>query len=354
MKKGQIIRLTLTFLFAFLFFSGCTPSQTPSEGGKQAKEGELPKSQTEAHKSLPDYLQKLLENLKEPSTIFVAANNSRGDVVAIDSSSDKEIWRVPFQGEIFNLALKPDGSELYVSSEKSKKIYILDLDKKKIVGSLSFKDGPSFIAFMPDGTKAYVTHYPADYISVIDVAKKEIVKTIKAGKHPVVIAITYDGKKAYVGHSIFVDFSKQKTMKIRGITVPVGLPSFSEGPKEVTIIDLSKDEVEARLSVPGLCNGIAVRPDNKLVYAAISSVDVSGIMGGKIKKGKEDTILVIDIDTNKVVAKIKFEPGSGPKAIAFTPDSKKAYAICGVRDDATVIDAQRHKIIKRIPLKLGG
>lgn len=336
------------FFLVFLLVSGCTPSKTPSEGGKQAK------SQTEAGEKLPDYLQKLIENLKEPSTIFVAANNGSGNLVAIDSSIDKIIQRFNFPAGIINLALKPDGTDLYVTADKAKKIYVFDLKTNKIKKTLNFKDEPSLIAFLPDGSKAYVTNYSSDSVSVIDTEKKEVVKTIKVGKHPTVIAITYDGKKAFVGHSLFIDFSKQKTMKIRGITVPAGLPSFSEGSKEVTIIDLDKDEVEARLLTNGFCSGLAVRPDNSLVYAAISSVDVSGIMSGNIKKGKEDTVLVIDVGSNKVVTKIKFEPGSGPKAVAFTPDSKKAYAICGVKDDLTVIDAQKHEIIKKMPLKLGG
>ncbi len=78
-------------------------------------------------------------------------------------------------------------------------------------------------------------------------------------------------------------------------------------------------------------------------------------MSGNIKKKKEDALLVIDVNkSNKGITKIKFEPCSGPKAVAFTPDSKKVYVICWLRDDATVIDAQAHRIIKRVPLKLGG
>ncbi len=78
----------------------------------------------------------------------------------------------------------------------------------------------------------------------------EIIKTIKVGKHPTVIAIAYDGKKAFVGHSLFVNFSRQKTMKIRVIT-------------------LDDDEVEANLPTNGFCNSLAVSPDNDLLYAAI-------------------------------------------------------------------------------------
>lgn len=352
--KNQFGKLFISFFLVILLLCSCAPSRTPSEGGKQAREGKPKSSQAETEEKLLDYLQKLIENLNESSTIFVAVNNGSGDLVAIDPSTGKVARLSAFPEEIINLALKPDGTELYVTSGKAKKVYIFDLKANKIVKTINFKDEPYSVAFLPDGTKAYVTNYSSDLVSIIDTKKTEIVKTIKVGKHPTTIVITYDGRKAFVGHGMFVDFSRQKTMKIRGITVPVGLPSFSEGSKEVTVIDLDEDEVKAHLSINGFCNGLAVRPDNSLVYAAISSVDVSGVLSGNIKKGKEDLILAIDTDTNKLVGKIKFESGSGPKAVAFTPDSKKAYAICGTRDDATVIDAQEHKIIKKIPLKLGG
>jgi len=43
-----------------------------------------------------------------------------------------------------------------------------------------------------------------------------------------------------------------------------------------------------------------------------------------------------------------------PQSLAFTPDGKKAYIVCGAEDQAVVIDAENHEIKTTIALDLGG
>lgn len=51
---------------------------------------------------------------------------------------------------------------------------------------------------------------------------------------------------------------------------------------------------------------------------------------------------------------IEFKEGIGFKSIAFTPDGRKAYVICGVLDDAIVLDAQKREVTGEIKINLGG
>lgn len=284
----------------------------------------------------------------------MAANNSTGHLDIIKSSSDKKIKSIPLKTNVFDVAVTPDGSELYAASYQDNKVFIIDLKTNKTTKTLKLKDSPAKIAFRPDGSKAYITHYASNYFSIIDTKQKKVVKTVKVGKHPAVIAVSFDGSKAYVGHSLYIDTKKMKTTKIMGKEVPVAMPSLSEGSKEIDVIDLNKDKVIATIPTRGLCSGLAVRPDDAVVYAALSSIDVTGMLAGKSQKGLKDSVAVTDMNKDKIIKEIKFDQGSGPKAVAFTPDMKKAYTICGARDDAIVLNARTHKIIKRIPLGLGG
>jgi YVTN family beta-propeller protein len=352
MNRKTSLLLVIVVLFA-LFIFGCfkqTKTTSTSQPGAEKKAS----SKSQAGKEEASFYEKLASHLNDPAFIYAAANNGTGHADIIKSSNDKKIKAISLKAIIFDVEVTPDGSELYASSYEDNKVLIIDLKTNKTTKILKLKDGPASIAFRPDGSRAYITHYASNYLSIIDTKQKKVVKTVKVGKHPAAIAISFDGSKAYVGHSLYMDTKNMKTTKIMGVEVPISMPSFSEGSKEIDVIDLDKNRVIATIPTRGFCNGLAVRPDDAVVYATLSSIDPAGLLAGKSQKGLKDSVAIIDTKKNKIVSEIKFDQGSGPKAVAFTPDMKKAYAICGARDDAIVINAQTHKIIKRIPLGLGG
>jgi YVTN family beta-propeller protein len=351
LKKRVEFFILICLLFSLPLISSCFKLvQKESETKKSEKKAQ----KEEGKKETPSYIEELSSHLSDPPLIYVAKSNGGGGVSIINSQNDSKASLISLKDRINIVAMKPDGSELYATSSESNKIFIIDLKTKKIAKTIESEDEPFDIAFHPDGSKAYVTHYGSQYVSVIDTQKKEVVKTIQVGKHPASIAITFDGKKAYVGHSMYISLKGVKKRKIRGVEVPIGMPEFSEGSKILSVIDLDKNAVVQEIPIKGHCSGIAVRPDDAIVYVTVSSVDVSGIMGGKVQKGLKDSLAVIDTSANKITSEIEFDQGSGPKAVAFTPDMKKAYAICGASDSAYVVDAKKHKILRKIPLGLGG
>lgn len=348
-KRKVEFFILICLLFSLPLLSGCFKTAQ--------KESEIQKSEKKAQKEekkKPSYIEELSSRLSDPPLIYVAKSNEGGGVSVIDSQKESQTPLISLKDKISIAEVKPDGSELYATSFEKNKIFVIDLKTKKVVKTIKSKDEPADIAFHPDGSKAYITHYGSNYISVIDTQKREVVNTIQVGKHPASIAITFDGKKAYVGHSMYVSFKGVKKIKVRGVEVPAEMPKFEEGTKSIFVIDLDKNAVVKKIPLKGYCTGIAVRPDDAIVYATVSSVDVSGIMKGKSQKGLKDSLAVIDTSANKITHEIRFDQGSGPKAVAFTPDRKKAYAICGVKDSAYVVDAKKHKILKKVPLGLGG
>lgn len=337
--RKRVVKLLISGLFISLLFSSLSCKTVTKQVEKAAKKVKK-----------VTYKDRLAKRLDDPPSVFAASNDGSGHLVIVDSQTDEKQTSIPVEGKVYNVAMRPNGSELYATSYENNKIFIVDLKENKVVKTLESKDEPLAIAFHPDGTKAYVTHIASNYISVIDTDKKEIETTIEVEKQPATLAISFDGKRAYVGHSMRME--GMETQTIYGMSVK--MPKFVEGSKNIVVVDLEKNEKAASIPSKGNCSGVAVNPDDSIVYATTSSIDVAGMMAGKSMEGLKDAIAVIDTSENKVIKEIEFELGSGPKAIAFTPDGKKAYAVCGAKDDATAINADKHEIITRIPLGLGG
>ncbi len=71
---------------------------------------------------------------------------------------------------------------------------------------------------------------------------------------------------------------------------------------------------------------------------------------GFISSGRDSMIIVFNLNTDKVIDKVK-STGANPDAILFDPFSNKVFAFNGRSSDATVIDAVTHKVVATIALE---
>jgi DNA-binding beta-propeller fold protein YncE len=90
------------------------------------------------------------------------------------------------------LALTPNGSELWFTSMPDSSVYIYDLRKQSIVGSVPTGDGPNWIVFSPDGKLAAVSNTDSTDVSMIDVGKRVEVARTKVGAAPKRLAVGPD------------------------------------------------------------------------------------------------------------------------------------------------------------------
>jgi outer membrane protein assembly factor BamB len=101
----------------------------------------------------------------------------------------------------------------------------------------------------------------------------------------------------------------------------------------VMVIDLETDKVVGDIpNTPGV-HGIAVAPELNLGYTS---------------NGKSDTSTIFDLKTLKVLGEVK--TGGNPDAIIYEPISKKVLTFNGRSKDATVFDAVSGKLAHTIPL----
>jgi hypothetical protein len=85
-----------------------------------------------------------------------ASRPSLGDVVAIDLSTRKCVWRTDVEGfRADHAALSPDGRTLLVSATRARKVHAIDTASGEIVGGFPSGDEPHENRFSEDGARIY-------------------------------------------------------------------------------------------------------------------------------------------------------------------------------------------------------
>jgi hypothetical protein len=101
----------------------------------------------------------------------------------------------------------------------------------------------------------------------------------------------------------------------------------------VMVVDLDTDKVVGDITnTPGV-HGIAVAPE---------------LNRGFTSNGRDNTSTIFDLKTLKVLGQVK--TGKNPDAISYDPASKRVFTFNGHSKDATVFDAVTGMVVQTIPL----
>ncbi|MDQ7823723.1 MAG: hypothetical protein RDV48_13070 [Candidatus Eremiobacteraeota bacterium] len=353
-------RFLAALLLAFHLFS-CTPGGTGgisppppaatsspvlSTGSPGARPTESPGKVGEHWKEV------LASRLKTaPGLVYCSAGDASPLVKVIEGKEHKVKEKWPSETIKYHLALRPDGTELWCTPpywEFGKgllRLPLMVMNPKN--GAIMEKipcPGAVMTAFTPDSEKAYVSLIASSTVEVYDVKTRKKTGAIDAGKHPKSLCVSFDGRRLYVGHSSAVTADT--------VTTPQGikLPRVDTGSEYVTVIDTASDKVTEKIAVKGIPAGLALKPDGSLLYASVNNVVRKPYTA--LTKGP---VAVIDTAGGKIIRTITY-PGTHPISdLAYTPDGKKVYGICGgLQDSAFVFDAEKHVLKKVIALDVGG
>jgi YVTN family beta-propeller protein len=300
----------------------------------------------------------------EPGSIYNAVGYEPNALSRFGAADNKRTAQWSVGWRLKWVAMKPDGSEVWCTPETwdmtkgvlDRPLAVIDPASGKVKATVSARH-PGKIAFSPDGSRVYVTLVLDDAVAVYDSASRAEIARIPVGKHPLAISVSFDGARAYVTHGSAVVGKAHVTNLGK---VKIATPKLEAGSEYLAIIDLEANAVVSRVELGGFSSGVAVSPNGSLVYATVSSVDPAAVGGGGKKtptadgKPRWDGVAAISTADARVIKRMEFADKSGPSGVAFTPDGKKAYAICGASDSATPIDAVNHRLGKGIVLKLGG
>jgi len=229
-------------------------------------------------------------------------------VSVIDTATNNVTATVSVGSSLVGIAVNPDGTKVYVTSWNKQTVSVIDTATNKVTATVPAEWRPSGITFSPDGTKAYVTISGNNIISVIDTATNTVTATVPVGSSPDGVAATPDGKKIYVANS---------------------------GDNNVSVIDTVNNTVTASVKVGRFPHGVGVTPDGTKVY--VTNAEKGG------------AVSVIDTSTNTIIATL-YVSLSSPVGVSVTPDGKKVYVANRGSNTVSVIDTATNTVTVTIPV----
>jgi YVTN family beta-propeller protein len=267
-----------------------------------------------------------------------------------------------------NMALSPDGKEIYVTCEASHTIIVVNVRDLQKVAEIEVGHHPTDVTFSPDGTRAYVSNRLDDTVTVVDVPSRKVFTTIAVGDEPHGVLTDASGKNLYVLNTSADSISVIDTATLREIKrisasrspwslslspdgsliyVTNNLSRFVEfrtpSMSEVTAIDTAGAVVRDRFVVPAanLLQGVDWHPSGKFALITLNRtknlVPMTRLLQGWTitngfgivwKDGRVDQVLLD-------------EPGMcfpDPADVAITPDGRLALVTSSGSNRIAVID----------------
>jgi YVTN family beta-propeller protein len=156
-------------------------------------------------------------------------------VLAVDTRSQQVVGRAEVGKRPKGIAISPDGNTLYVSDEASDAVTEIDSQTFAIRRTISVGWRPVGLVTDRAGTTLYVANTLGDDVSVIDLPTGSEKKRLHAGRFPEYVTLSRDGSRVYIANLL-------------ARLGPPDQPPVSE----LTVIDTAKQQVAARLDVPGV------------------------------------------------------------------------------------------------------
>ena len=270
-----------------------------------------------------------------------------------------------------NMALSPDGEEIYVTCEASHTIIVVSVPKLQKVAEIAVGHHPTDVTFSPDGTRAYVSNRLDDTVTVVDVPSRKVLATIPVGDEPHGVLTDASGKHLYVLNTsadsiLVIDTITLK--EIKRLTASRSPWSLSRSPdglliyvtnnlsrfvnfrtpskSEVTAIDTAGAVIQDRFVVPAanLLQGIDWHPSGKFALITLNRTKnlvpmtrllqgwtITNGLGIVWKDGRVDQVLLD-------------EPGMcfpDPADVAITPDGKLALVTSSGSNRIAVVDVPK-------------
>jgi YVTN family beta-propeller protein len=136
------------------------------------------------------------------ATRMYACNIGGDSMTIIERGANPTTWNetvIPVGKGPEGFDVSPDGREIWTAHSRDGGVSIIDLEQKKVVGTIDLKTQRSNrLKFTPDGKLALVTDLDAGELLVIDVASRAVTKKIPLGKMVEGILMQPDGSRAYV------------------------------------------------------------------------------------------------------------------------------------------------------------
>jgi YVTN family beta-propeller protein len=257
------------------------------------------------------------------------ACEAANSVIVVDTATRRKVAEVPVGGQPADVTFDPAGERVFVSNRLDDSVSVVDAAARKVVATLPVGDEPHGVLLDREGKYLYVLNTSIDSISVFDAQTLHEIKRLAASRSPWSLALSPDGRRILVTHEL-----------------PRFVPQRTTSMSEVAVIDAESAIVEDRLVVPSanLIQGVAWHPSGE--YAVITLLrtknlvpmtqlvrdwTISNGLGIVWQDGTVDQVLLDQPD-------VCFPD---PAAVSITPDGKYALVTSSSTDRLAVVDLAR-------------
>jgi YVTN family beta-propeller protein len=260
--------------------------------------------------------------------LYVACEGS-GTVIVVNARTQRKVAEIEVGGQAADVTFSPDGLRAYASSRLEDSVAIIDVGSRKLLGKWKAGDEPHGVLTDPWGKFLYVLNTAEDSVSVMDTGSGKEVRRLAASRNPWSLALSPDGKRILVSNAL-------------SGPVPFREPASSE----VTAIETERGLVEDRYILPqaNYLQGVAWHPSGEFAFVTVTRtknlVPMTRILQGwTITNGLG--IVWRDGRTDQVLLDEPQLYFPDPTDVAFTPDGRWALVTSSASDRVAVVDVEK-------------
>ncbi|WP_372395771.1 PQQ-dependent catabolism-associated beta-propeller protein [Azospirillum sp. HJ39] len=288
-------------------------------------------------------------------TIFVS-NEKDNQIAVVDGDSLQITNKIKVGRRPRGITLSADGTQLYVCVGDDNRVDVVDIASGKVVHALPSGPDPELFVLSPDGTRLYVANEDDNMVTIIDIPSRKAIGNIQVGVEPEGMGISPDGKTLVntsetTNMAHFIDTEKRAVVGNVLVDSRPRVARFTDDGKQVWV----SSEIGGTVSVIDA----ATRKTIKKIRFEVTGVRREAIQAVGIQMTRDGTRAFValgpanriaEIDTASLEVKRYFLVGQRVWNLAFSPDEKRLYTTNGISNDLSVIDLERNKVIKSIPV----